>query len=79
MIVGYINPIPLFHTMQYHERIRNQMARPCQIQSIYPIKMESSFQKMLDKKLQSAKKKKQSSSAMAEKEQDMRNKIDLRL
>ncbi|MEJ9211841.1 hypothetical protein [Bacillus smithii] len=79
MIVGYINPIPLFHTMQYHERIRNQMARPYQIQSIHPIKMESSFQKMLDKKLQSAKKKKQSSSAMTEKEQDMRNKIDLRL
>ncbi|MED1488809.1 hypothetical protein [Bacillus smithii] len=55
------------------------MARPYQIQSIHPIKMESSFQKTLDKKLPSTKKKKQSSSAMTEKEQDMSKKIDLRL
>ncbi len=77
MIVGYINPNLSFHTIQYHERIKNQMARPYQIQSIHPIKMKSPFQKMLDKKLPLPKKKKHSST-MTEKEQDMRKKIDLR-
>jgi hypothetical protein len=72
--MGYIDPIPSFLSMQYHERIRNQTARSYHIQSTQPVKMKPSFQRMLDEKVPLPKKKKQPDSAMTEKVQE---KIDL--
>ncbi|MBE3570755.1 MAG: hypothetical protein IMW92_11765 [Bacillales bacterium] len=79
--MGYIDPIPSFHYTQYQERIRNQMARSYRTQSIQPVKMKPSFQRMLDEKIPLPKKnkKKQPGSAKTEKANGTSEKKDLHL